>query len=191
MPGFMPKNRFQVFSKDSKGNFTPLGSFRNISGLSVETEQTSWKTGDMLSELKVPGETKFGHITLKKGVDSNDNLSKWRNNIFSKDCSSDTDGTDFRDTYIFIIDRACKIQRVIFVDHAWPSKYELDELDSMSSDALIESVELANSGWYYVAQGDSAHGADYLGLTAAAQPTGLWTLPLLPGASTGASPDNG
>lgn len=178
MPGFLPKNRFQVCTKDASG-FKKLGSFRNVSGISVETEQTKWKTGDMLAEMTVPGETRFNNITLKKGVDSNKQISEWRANIFSGDCSA---GEDYRDVYILVIDRACVVQRVIHVSNAWPSKYELEELDSMSSDALLESVELSHSGWVYAKDtNDTANGGALIGTVGSADAAGVWTSSLVAG----------
>lgn len=179
MPGFMPKNRFQVCYKDGDGNFAKLGSFRNVGGISAETEQTDWKTGDMLATLKVPGETKFGALTLKKGVDANKKLGEWRDNIYSGSCDQ---GEDYRDVYILIIDRACIVQRVIHASNAWPSKYELEELDSMSSDALLESVELSHSGWAYAKDAnDAVNGGSLIGAVGSADAEGNWTSSLVQG----------
>lgn len=180
MPEFLPKNRFQVCARDSSGKFTKLGSFRNVSGLSVETEQTKWKTGDMLSELTVPGETKFNNITLKKGSDDDHQIANWRAEIFSGDCSQ---GKAYKDVFILIIDRKCIVRRVIHVSNAWPSKYELEELDSMSSDALLESVELSHSGWVYAktkdengGAEDTANGGNLIGEEGKADTAGSWTI---------------
>lgn len=198
MSVFLPKNRFVVMAKSSAlvdppvskegwrvPSITVMGSFRNVSGLEAETDSTEWKTGDMITTQKIPGETKYPNVVLKKGQDNDMSIYTWRSHVYSPDCGEQ--GIDFRETFILVLDRSCVVQRIAIIGAAWPQKYASDDLDSMSSDALLETVELAHAGWYWlhagnkdalVTQGRTFGIHEYLGMTIAAKGNLLVVNPL-------------
>lgn len=145
------KNRFIVTSDPTMNGVgeAPIGSFKSVSGLSKEVETSEWKTGDMKTVAKLPGNTKFANISFKRGFDLDSELADWFGTVSSQECADPTVPM-YRTVYIYVIDRSCNIFKKIKVDNAWPCKYEADELDSMSNDPWLETLEIAHSGWSYV-----------------------------------------
>lgn len=141
------KNRFHVFRVES-GAEIEIGSYKQVTGLELETETQEWKTGDLNNVVKLPGTTKYPPIVLHKGFDSNHVLSDWYSTIWNASESAATQW-DCYDVIIYVLDRQGNIFRKIIVKDAWPSKYSADDLDGMSSDPWLESVELQHSGWSY------------------------------------------
>ena len=170
MSGLLNKNRFHVYYQKLDSSMAPigelveLGKFKEISGLTSETEQSEWKTGADLEIVKTPGLTKYGDVTLKKGYDDDNQLLAWRDNIYIDGCGQIM---DYRDLYIFILGRNCKVARVAKIKAAWPRKYDADSLDGMSNDPWIESADFAHSGWKFLYTKDAdgkITGFDYAGV---------------------------
>ena len=161
MAGLVGKNRFHVYYQllnettlAPEGELIELGKFKEVGGLSSETDQTEWKTGADIQIIKIPGLTKFPSLSLKKGFDDDDEIARWRENIYNDGCMQKM---DYRDLYIFVLGRDCKVNRVIYVEKAWPIKYEADNLDGMSNDPWIESADFAHSGWKYLRKADKSY----------------------------------
>lgn len=148
------KNRFLVTTDNGTSGEVLLGSFKSVGGLTKEVETTEWKTGDMLSVAQLPGNTKYGKIVLKKGFDAGNAASDWFGAVSSLDPCSAVPAVMYRTVYIYVIDRNCRIFKKIRVASAWPSKYEADDLDSMSNDPWLETLEISNSGWEYIVVAD-------------------------------------
>src|SRR5688572_5197182 len=84
-----------VTKEPSPGSFFTLnlggkeasGMFREVSGLDSETDVVEQKSVDAKGlpvVRKVPGAVKWSNITLKRGVDSNLDLWKWREIVVQK-----------------------------------------------------------------------------------------------------------
>ena len=72
----LPKFYFKV-TLGSQDNTT---SFQEVSGLDTETQPIEYRHGDnkLFSTIKMPGISKSGNVTLKKGIFVNDNnFWKW------------------------------------------------------------------------------------------------------------------
>jgi len=147
------KHRFRVYSDDTpqggSDGLVELGSFKTVAGLSLETDAIEWKTGDMNAVIKLPGFTKYPAIVCKRGFDQDTKLKDWYNKVWS--LSNGGGAIEYRrDLILKIFDRdGVTLFKQIRARDAWPSKYDADDLDGMSSDPWVEGLELQHSGWDY------------------------------------------
>ena len=121
-----------------------LGTFREISGLSSETvvaEESGVDEQGRPFVRKVPGATKFANITLKRGLDSNLDLWKWRQQVIREgpDAAS-VDGT------IELFDAAGRPVTTYRFIRGWPSKYSGPDLNAASNELAIEGIEITHEG---------------------------------------------
>jgi phage tail-like protein len=125
------------------GGKESIGMFRECSGLSSEhtvIEHTSCDEGRPLMR-KVVGPKKVSDITLKRGVDENAELFKWRDGV-------DKEGPDKHrtDGFIELLDYSgTPIARWKFVQ-GWPIKYEGATLDPKTSDVAVETIVICHEG---------------------------------------------
>jgi len=126
-----------------------LAGFRTVSGLRSETEITEYREGiDGGRVLKLPGITNYDNIVLERGISADESLMVWRNQVFeaNKDPELAPDDVFRKDLIITLHNRQGQEVKKWQVYDAWPAIYEVDTLDSGSSDVIIERVELANEG---------------------------------------------
>ncbi len=99
---------------------------------------------DPLHVRKLPGLTKYGNITLKRGITFGSNslaLYKWFSDVASGQISAG------RKTVVIVVqDETGEDQARFVVTNAWPLKYEASNLDAIGNEVLIEMLELANEG---------------------------------------------
>lgn len=118
-----------------------VAGFSDVSGLSGETDVVEYREGSdgPLNVRKLPGLSKNGPATLKRGQSTNDDLWKWRRNIL--------DGiTDRRNGSIVLLDeRRNRVREWQFVN-GWISKYEGPTLNAKGNEVAIETVEIAHEG---------------------------------------------
>lgn len=120
-----------------------LGSFREATGLSSESEKVEYKaSGPKGEEITItqPGRTKYPDIVLKRGLTSNKDMWEWRKEI--------EDGK-FKDSRkngsIILYDQShSEVARWNFED-AWPLKVEGPGLNSSNNEIAVESLTLAVS----------------------------------------------
>lgn len=132
----------------------PLRNFRfrlEIDGLSsagfseviigaTETEVIEYREGsDPAHVRKLPGLTRFGRVTLKRGVTTSLDLFNWHKQIIG--------GQIVRKNVAIVVldDAGADIARYV-VSEAWPAKYDPGDLNAKGNDVFIEAVELANEG---------------------------------------------
>ena len=160
------KFRFEVETIGS--TFLPPGKvgFTEVSGLNLgNTEVIEYADGNDMTPRKLPGRTKFGDVTLKKGVDAGRHLSAWREIVIESlneepdfagvarpDIDEDGKRTnDFRaDVKITLYDRSessgpnpGRRRAEWIVRKAWPSTLTVDPLNGMSGEVLMEECVLA------------------------------------------------
>jgi phage tail-like protein len=118
--------------------------FSSVSGLSVETEVVPFQQGGNNSFVhQLKGQTKYSNIVLKRGVTDSAEFFEWIRKSINQETDSpprvngsivvfDDDGTTPKVTWEFV--------------RAWPCKFEGPSLDTGSSKALVETLELAHEG---------------------------------------------
>lgn len=115
-----------------------VAGFTEVGGLSTETDVIEYREGTDLNRMrKLPGLSKFGNITLKKGMTLNRDLWTWRKTTL--------DGlTERRDGAIILRDEAGADQLRWEFYEGWVSKYEGPAMNSTANEAAIETIEIVS-----------------------------------------------
>jgi phage tail-like protein len=134
----------------------PLGNFRfrlEIDGVQsagfseVEIGETTtqvieYREGNDHSHVrKLPGLTKYGNVTLKRGVTDSLELFNWHLRIVNGQIAANR-----RNVVIVVLDEAGADVARYVVSEAWPSKYHPGDLNARGNDVFIETLELVNEG---------------------------------------------
>ncbi len=118
----------------------PQAVFTEVSGLQLETEVTELEEGgnnDFVHRL--PGRTKIGNITLKRGMTSSNELLQW----FLKIARG---SIDRRNVTVIMYDSAGKeLFRWNFIE-AYPVKWTGPQFAAASTEAAVETLELTHNG---------------------------------------------
>jgi phage tail-like protein len=126
------------------GGHEPAGAFREVSGLSSETEVTEESVPDDRGRpvvRKVPGRLKWGDITLKRGVDNNLALWNWRKQVIEQGPeAARVDGT------IELLDAEGQPVATYRFRQGWPSKYTGPALNAAADELAIETIEITHEG---------------------------------------------
>ena len=130
-----------------------LGGFTTITGLRDETEVVEYREGnDGITARKLPGFTMTDNLVLERGLSVDQSLQEWRDQVWNarQDNTLVADDEFRRDLIIQLLDQRGTMVKQWKIMEAWPAIYEVDTLDAMSSDVLIERLEIANEGHYLI-----------------------------------------
>jgi phage tail-like protein len=117
-----------------------VAGFSECTGLNTEQNVIDYREGpESITPRKLPGLTKFGNITLKRGISVDKTIFAWRKTV--------SDG-DIERKNISIVLQNEKHDEVVRwnVVNAWPSKYMAPDLKATANEVAIESVELTHEG---------------------------------------------
>lgn len=117
-------------------------SFQEVSGLDIQSEEIKYRSGDSKSfgVIKMPGMTKFGNVTMKKGVFKGDNkFWVWFNQIKMNTIKRVP-------ITISLLDEAGKPTMVWTLANAWPSKITGTDLKAEGNEVAIETIEIVHEG---------------------------------------------
>lgn len=126
----------------------PIG-FMSISGLNGEMTPEEWKEiTDPVTALKFPTEITFDNLVLSRGVDYDNNVSKWwASTILANQNVTDVDR---QEVTITALDKGTAAggarSRVWTVNRAWPIGLRMNDFNAGESGVLIQSLVLANEG---------------------------------------------
>ena len=114
--------------------------FSEVTGFDITTDAIDYREGDEPTHVrKLPGLTKYGNVTLKRGITDSMDLYNWYKDIVA--------GKIHRETVaIVVIDEAGADKARFQITEAWPSKYDPMDLNAKGNDVSIETLELANEG---------------------------------------------
>lgn len=114
----------------------PLDGFIKVSPVVSSTENIDFKHGLDRTVRKSPGRTSFEDITLERVYSGLDEFSMWRQSI--------VDGKiDRREVSIEYLQRDDTVVRKYTLIAAYPSKWEMPELDAGGSNTAVEKITLA------------------------------------------------
>lgn len=133
----LPKFYFSV----KIGNFNAI-AFQEVSGLDTETQAIEYRAGNskLLSPIKMPGLTKTGNVTLKKGVFVNDNrFWDWFQQIKMNTIKRET-------VVLSLLDEEGQPRMDWKLVNAWPTKITGTDLKSDGNEVAIETLEIAHEG---------------------------------------------
>lgn len=112
--------------------------FQSVSGLNVEYDTESFKEGgENRFEHKLPVRTKYGDVSLKRGMLTNSAVVKWCLNAF--------ENREFKPLKVNVTllnERHEPLKRWELVD-AWPKKWSVSDLNAQENSVVIETLDLA------------------------------------------------
>jgi len=117
-----------------------VAGFSEVEIAPTTTDVVEYREGTDPAHLrKLPGLTKFGNVTLKRGVTASLELSQWHRQIA-------TGQIQRRNVAIVVLDGAGLDVARFVVTNAWPVKYDPGDLNAKGNDVFVEILELANEG---------------------------------------------
>jgi len=132
----MPKFRFEVdLGTELKGV-----AFQEVSGMDVENQIIEYRKSNskLFSTEKMPGITKYGNITMKRGVFVNDNTFwKWHTQISMNTIKR-------RTVLIKLLDEKGKVTMQWQLNNAWPTKITSTDLKSDGNEVAVDTIEIAH-----------------------------------------------
>jgi len=134
----LPKFYFTV----NLGSQDSTVSFQEVSGLDTETQPIEYRHGDnkLFSTIKMPGISKSGNVTLKKGIFVNDNnFWKWYDAIKMNTIKRET-------VVIQLLDESAAPTMTWTLSNAWPTKITGTDMKSDANEVAVETIELAHEG---------------------------------------------
>ena len=146
--------RFSVsvpeLSKNGEPN-TDMG-FMRISGLQLDISVYEWQEiSDPITKHKLPDRISFSDLTLERGVTTNRNaLWNWYEKVLNAMYSGVP--SDFRRTVTITafgkgVRSSAETVKIWEVYNAFPKVLKFSDFNATSSDALIETLTLANEGY--------------------------------------------
>ena len=105
------------------------------------TDATDYREGSDLPYLqrKLSGLTKYGNITLKRGVTDSMDLYNWKKLV--EDSGAITARKDFS---LILIDEEGNDKAEWVIEQAWPTKYDSSDFSAKASEVVIETLEIVH-----------------------------------------------
>jgi phage tail-like protein len=121
-----------------------IGAFKEATGVNSETEIITYKEvskdGRMIVR-KVPGAMKWADITLKKAIDSDLYLWKWRQQVEQGDVT----GARRNGSIVLYDSQHKEVGRWNFIN-GWPSKWKGADLKADENSVAVEEVTITHEG---------------------------------------------
>jgi len=132
----MPKFRFEVdLGTELKGV-----AFQEVTGMDVEAQIIEYRQSNspLFSTEKMPGISKYGNVTMKRGVFVNDNsFWNWHAEIKMNTVKR-------RTILIKLLDELGKVTMQWSLSNAWPTKITSTDLKSDGNEVAIDTIEIAH-----------------------------------------------
>ena len=124
--------------------------FSIASGLSETTEDIEYREGgENETPHHIPGQTKFGDVTLSRGASTDSDFIDWRKEIYDVDQveGQQGDNESFRkDVTIYLKDKSGARVKKWKLLRCWPKEFSTEDLDANANSVLIQTIVLANEG---------------------------------------------
>ena len=126
-------------------NHVSMALFTECSALTIETETFEYQEGgENTFTHKLPTRTKYGNITLKRGLDESQELYNWYlRNVNLRNVSGQVERQNIS---IVLYDIHGKIVRHWDLRDAYPCKWTGPDLRADAGAVAVETVEFAHSG---------------------------------------------
>lgn len=134
------------------------GSFQKVSGLKTSIEVVEYREGNMPDRMeKFSGMMTYDTITLERGVSYDDDFNTWMSSVCNVqggggDSVPSGGGADFgagsyrKNLTITLFNKQGQPVKEYKVLGAFPSEYEVGDLDATSNDVLINTLVLQHHG---------------------------------------------
>ena len=141
----MREPRPASFFRLTLGGKESVGVFKEASGFDSETEVIEHKAIDANGRphtRKVAGGIKWSNITLKRGVDEQHEIWKWRDTVIKQGADkARVDGT------IELLDISGDPIATYQFKQGWPIKYVAATLDASTNNVALEELHIAHEGF--------------------------------------------
>lgn len=119
-----------------------VASFSEVTGLNAEVASIDYREGGdlTLTPRKVPGLSKYGNVTLKRGVTQELAIFQW----IDKGMKGDVDRK--ASISIDLCDEQQKVVASWTLLNVWPTKYMAPDLKADASEIAIETLEFCHEG---------------------------------------------
>lgn len=143
---------YKNFKFRVKWNGKYVAGVSRVSPLKRNTEVIEYRDGANSNNIrKMPGFTKYGPITLERGITHDTEFENWANQVFNTSGSAGSEMSlkNFRrDIVLEMFNEAGVLVISYLIKRCWVSEYTaLPELDANSFSVAIESITLENEGW--------------------------------------------
>lgn len=106
------------------------------------TDAVDYREGtDPTHQRKLSGLTKFGNITLKKGITDNLDLYDWRKTVEQTGAI-----TARKNVSLILVDEEGNDKSRWDIVQAWPTKYDPSDFSAKGNEVLIETLEIVHEG---------------------------------------------
>jgi phage tail-like protein len=119
-----------------------LGGFSEVSLGAATTDVVEYREGnDKGGTRKLPGQTRYSNIVLKRGITNSLELYQWHRLVVEGRTA------DARRNLVIVLSDESQADVARFVVHnAWPMKYEGPSFNAQGNDVAIETLELTHEG---------------------------------------------
>jgi phage tail-like protein len=131
-------------------NPAPVAGVSKVSPLKRTTEVVSHSDGgDLSTDRKSPGRTKFEAITCERGVTHDAAFEEWANLVYSVRGNAAISLKGYkRDIRLEFMNEQGQVAKAYNIFRCWVSEYTaLPELDANANATAIETVVFQNEGW--------------------------------------------
>ncbi|HET7217503.1 MAG TPA: phage tail protein [Vicinamibacterales bacterium] len=119
-----------------------IAGFSEVTIGATATDVIEYRDGtDPAHVRKLPGLTKYGNVTLKRGVTASLELFNWHRQIVNGQIAPGR-----KQVVIVVQDESGADKARYVVSEAWPAKYDAGDLNAKGNDVFVESLELVNEG---------------------------------------------
>lgn len=106
------------------------------------TDPVEYREGtDITTMKKLSGLTKYGNITLKKGLTDSMDLYNWRKQVEQLGAIGSR-----KNISLILIDEEGNDKARWNIIEAWPTKYDPSDFSAKGSEVVIESLEIVHEG---------------------------------------------
>lgn len=106
------------------------------------TDTTDYREGtDLPFQRKLSGLTKYGNITLKRGLTDSMELYNWKKLVEDSGAIKARKGIS-----LILIDEEGNDKAQWDINEAWPTKYDASDFSAKANDVVIESFEIVHEG---------------------------------------------
>jgi phage tail-like protein len=117
-------------------------AFSEVTTGETTTDVVDYREGNEPAHVrKLDGLTKYGNITLKRGVTDSQVIADWHRNIVAGQIQSNR-----KTITITVRDEAGADKARWVVTDAWPMKYQPSGLNGKGNEVFVELLELCNEG---------------------------------------------
>ncbi len=132
----LPKFRFEV----DLGMGLRSIQFQEVSGLDTKSQVIEYRKNNspLFSTQKMPGITKYGNVTMKKGVFVNDNAFwDWHKQISMNTIQK-------RTIVIKLLDESGNASMQWQLSNAWPTKIASTDLKADGNEVAVDTIEISH-----------------------------------------------